>query len=140
MGILEIALRLAKFNVRNAVRFGFWTAEEYGLIGSEHYVTTLPTEEVKKLSLYLNFDMIASPNFGYFVYDGDGNAFNITGPLGSDHIEHLFEGYFKSVGLTSAPTAFDGRSDYGPFLDANVPSGGLFTGAEGLKTQEEEKW
>lgn len=140
MGILEIALKLTSFSVKNAVRFGFWSAEEFGLLGSEHYVTTASTDELSKISLYLNFDMIASPNFGYFIYDGDGSAFGVTGPPGSDHIEHLFEDYLKEVGLKTAPTAFDGRSDYGPFLDVDIPSGGLFTGAEGLKTAEEAVW
>ncbi|KAH8155513.1 uncharacterized protein LAJ45_00523 [Morchella importuna] len=140
MGILEIALQLTKFTVNNAVRFGFWSAEEFGLLGSEHYITTAPAEELAKISLYLNFDMIASPNFGYFIYDGDGSAFNTTGPAGSDHIEHLFEDYLASVGIKTAPTEFDGRSDYGPFLEVNIPSGGLFTGAEGLKTPEEAIW
>jgi Zn-dependent M28 family amino/carboxypeptidase len=34
-------------------------------------------------------------------------------------------------------TVFSGRSDYGPFIALNVPAGGLFTGAEGVKTAEE---
>lgn len=140
MGILEIALQLTSFSLTNAVRFGFWSAEEFGLVGSEFYVTTAPAEVLSKVALYLNFDMIASPNFGYFIYDGDGDAFGTTGPPGSDHIEHLFADYLKSVGLITAPTAFDGRSDYGPFLDAGIACGGLFTGAEDLKTAQEVEW
>lgn len=84
-----------------------------------------------------NVDMIGSPNYILGVYDGDGSAFNLTGPPGSDQIEHTLEAYFKSVGKESVPTAFTGRSDYGPFLDANIPAGGLFTGAEGIKTEAE---
>jgi Zn-dependent M28 family amino/carboxypeptidase len=140
MSILDIALRLPLFSVKNAVRFGFWTAEEFGLVGSEHYVTHLSPEEQQKIALYLNFDMVASPNFGYFIYDGDGSAFNLTGPAGSDHIEKTFEDWFKSKRLVSAPTEFSGRSDYGPFLDVGIPSGGLFTGAEDKKTEQEAKW
>lgn len=30
-----------------------------------------------------------------------------------------------------------GRSDYGPFLEVNIPAGGLFTGAEVVKTAQE---
>jgi Zn-dependent M28 family amino/carboxypeptidase len=110
------------------------------LVGSEHYVTSLPAEEAQKIALYLNFDMVASPNYGYFIYDGDGSAFNLTGPAGSDHIEKTFEDFFKSKKVISAPTEFSGRSDYGPFLDVGIPAGGLFTGAEGKKTAEEAKW
>lgn len=140
MSVLELALQLPHFSIKNAVRFTFWTAEEFGLVGSEYYVANLPEEERAKTALYLNFDMVASPNFGYFIYDGDGSAFNLTGPPGSDHIEKTFEDFFVSAGLKSAPTAFNGRSDYGPFLDVGIPAGGLFTGAEGVKTAEQATW
>ena len=52
-------------------------------------------------------------------------------------IEDVFTQYFASQGLASEPTAFDGRSDYGPFIEAGVPAGGLFSGAEGEKTAEQ---
>ena len=81
--------------------------------------------------------MVGSPNHGRFVYDGDGSASVPTGPAGSDEIERVFEQYFAGRGLATAPTAFDGRSDYGPFIDVGIPAGGLFTGAEGIKTAEE---
>ena len=89
-------------------------------------------------SLYLNFDMIASPNFYYAIYDGDGSSFGTAGAPGSAEAEKLFEDFFQyEEGLPFASTAFDGRSDYGPFLEVGVPCGGLFTGAEQLKTEEE---
>lgn len=134
---LVIALALSKFSVNNAVRFAWWTGEEFGLLGSTYYVESLNATEVAKIKLYLNFDMIASPNYVYAIYDGDGSAFGISGPTGSAQIEALFESYYASQGLPSVPTEFNGRSDYGPFLDAGVPAGGLFTGAEEIKTDEE---
>lgn len=72
--------------------------------------------------------------------DGDGSAFNSSGPAGSDKIEKVFEGFFLQNKVKSAPTAFTGRSDYGPFLTAGIPAGGVNTGAEGLKTEEEVSW
>lgn len=81
--------------------------------------------------------MIASPNYAYFIYDGDGSAFNVSGPPGSAQIEADFEAFYVSAGVNYSATAFDGRSDYGPFLENNIPSGGLFTGAEDPKTAEE---
>lgn len=137
IGILETALQLSKYSAKNAVRFCFWSAEEFGLLGSEYYVANLSAEELTKIRLYLNFDMIASPNFIYGLYDGDGSAFNISGPPGSAEAEAFFTEWFKSQGLATTETDFDGRSDYGPFLDAGVPAGGIFTGAEELKTEEE---
>jgi Zn-dependent M28 family amino/carboxypeptidase len=85
--------------------------------------------------------MIASPNYGLFIYDGDGSGFGLTGPPGSDDIEHLFEGFFAGQGVPSEPTAFTGRSDYQAFINNGVPAGGLFTGAEVPKTAAQvAKW
>lgn len=138
IGILENALALTEFSVNNAVRFGWWSGEEEGLLGSEFYVANLSQEEQDKLRIYLNFDMIASPNFVYEIYDGDGSAFNISGAPGSAEVEKLWEDFFRSKeDIPTQPTAFDGRSDYGPFLDAGIAAGGLSSGADGVKTEEE---
>ena len=133
---LESAIKLAgsHIDLQNKVRFAFWGAEEENLIGSTFYVNSLSDEEFSKILLNLNFDMIASPNYVRFVYDGDGSDTPTAGPAGSAEIEDVFNDYFDSVGLAHAPTAFDGRSDYGPFIANGVPAGGLFTGAEGIKT------
>lgn len=82
---------------------------------------------------------IASPNYVYAIYDGDGSAFNLTGPAGSDVIEKDFETFFEKRNIPSVPTDFSGRSDYAAFIENGIPSGGLFTGAEVLKTEEEAK-
>ncbi|KAJ5512474.1 hypothetical protein N7463_002026 [Penicillium fimorum] len=136
---LVVAKALTRYSVKNAVRFCFWTGEEFGLLGSEYYTSHLSDEELLKIRLYLNFDMIASPNYALMVYDGDGSAFNETGPSGSAEIEHMFEDYFKSKKLPTIPTEFDGRSDYDGFISRGIPAGGLFTGAEGIMTEEEAK-
>ncbi|MFU8872922.1 M28 family metallopeptidase [Micromonospora sp. SL4-19] len=142
--LLEIATQMRKVKPKNKVRFALWAAEESGLIGSEYYVDNLSAAERKKIALYLNFDMVASPNYVRFVYDGDNSAFPVGtgsahGPAGSGAIEQLFHDQFASQGLASRETPFSGRSDYGPFIAAGVdiPSGGLFTGAEGVKTADE---
>ncbi|KAF7591623.1 Leucyl aminopeptidase yscIV [Aspergillus hancockii] len=132
---LVVAKALTKYSVKNAVRFLFWTAEEFGLLGSDYYVSNLNATELNKIKLYLNFDMIASPNYGLMIYDGDGSAFNQTGPTGSAEIEKLFENYFDSIDLPYIPTKFDGRSDYEAFILNGIPAGGLFTGAEGIKSE-----
>ena len=137
-GILEIAEAMANTNVSNKVRFLWFGAEESGLLGSTHYVASLAAAERAKIAAMLNFDMIASPNFVRFVYDGDNTLGSETQiPDGSDQIEYLFLNYFAAKGLPTEPTEFDGRSDYGPFIEAGIPAGGLFTGAEVLKTEEQ---
>lgn len=138
VGILEVAIQLASFSVTNAVRFAWWSAEEIGLIGAENYVANLTDAEAQKIRLYLNFDMIASPNYVYEIYDGDGSSFNISGPAGSAEAEKLFQDYLvNDAGVSFVPSAFDGRSDYGPFLEVDIAAGGLSTGADGIKTVEE---
>ena len=138
--ILEIAEQMTKVKPRNKVRFMWFGAEEHGLLGSEAYVASLSEAERAQIAAMLNFDMVGSPNFVRFVYDGDlSDSPPLPGgaPAGSAQIEALFLDYFASQGLVTEPTEFDGRSDYGPFLDAGIPAGGLFTGAEGIKTPEQ---
>lgn len=118
-----------------SIRFAWWSAEEVGLIGSQEYVDT--TDDLSKIQFYLNFDMVASPNYVRFIYDGDGSQYGLEGPPGSDRIEQAFEEHFEQVGLAFTGTPFDGRSDYGPFIQAGVPSGGLFSGAEAVMTESE---
>ncbi|MBW1604492.1 M28 family peptidase [Streptomyces sp. JJ66] len=150
-GVLETALRYARATHQwhhrddhpkqpaNKVRFALWGAEELGLLGAEHYVEALSQEEREQIALYLNFDMIASPNYGLFVYDGDDSD-GIgagPGPDGSAQIEHGINEFIRSRGEEPRGTDFSGRSDYGPFIEVGIPSGGTFTGAEGVKTPEQ---
>ncbi|WP_204080679.1 M28 family metallopeptidase [Mycobacterium riyadhense] len=143
--ILETAVQLGNSpHVRNAVRFGFWGAEELGLIGSRNYVESLNLDALKNIALYLNFDMLASPNPGYFTYDGDQSLpMDARGqpvvPEGSAGIERTLAAYLKMAGKTPQDTSFDGRSDYDGFTLAGIPSGGLFSGAEVKKTDEQAK-
>jgi Zn-dependent M28 family amino/carboxypeptidase len=140
-GILEVAEQMAKVKPVNKVRFALWGAEESGLLGSTHYVAGLSQADRDKIALYLNFDMIGSPNHVFFIYDGD-NSDNVgagPGPAGSAAIEERFEGFYNGRSLPFKGTDFDGRSDYGPFIatGVDIPAGGLFTGAEGTKTAQE---
>ncbi|MFB9906379.1 M28 family metallopeptidase [Allokutzneria oryzae] len=142
--LLETALQLGgTAKVKNAVRFAWWGAEELGLVGSTKYVQSLDFEQQVDIALYLNFDMVGSPNAAYFVYDGDNsdNTGAGPGPYGSAQIEKTFVDYFAARGIPSEGTDFSGRSDYGEFIKVGIPAGGLFTGAEGIKTAAQaEKW
>ena len=135
--ILEVALKMAKVRPRNKVRFAWWGANEAGLVGSTEYVNSLTPEELDDIALYLNFDTIGSPNFVRFIYDGDGSAFGLPGPPGSEAIEAFFEDFYASRGLAFEPTEISFRSDYAAFFDQGIPFGGLFTGAEGIKTADQ---
>ncbi|MGI5269467.1 M28 family metallopeptidase [Nonomuraea sp. CA-218870] len=137
--ILETALQMQHFPVKNKVRFAFWAAEEIGLLGSDQYVESLSQAERDRIKVYLNFDMVASPNYGLFLYDGDDSdaAGAPAGPPGSAQIEAQLEDFFEDRRQPTRGTDFDGRSDYGPFIAVGIPSGGIFTGAEGIKTADE---
>ncbi len=141
--VLETAVQLGSSPpVHNAVRVGFWGAEEVGIVGSRKYVQSLDAEQLKDIALYLNFDMLGSPNPGYFTYDGDQSA-----ELGRDRIPRVPEGspgiertlvdYLKSAGKAAEDTFFDGRSDYDGFTQAGIPAGGLFSGAEEEKSPQQ---
>jgi aminopeptidase Y len=130
---------MAKVMPRNKVRFAWWDAKELGLIGSTHYVKNLSPADQDNIALYLNFDMIGSPNHVFFIYDGDDSdgVGAGPGPVGSAEIEEFFEQFYTQVGQPFKGTDLSGSSDYGPFIAVGIPAGGLFTGAEGIKTPEE---
>jgi Zn-dependent M28 family amino/carboxypeptidase len=133
---------------QNKLRFMCYGAEENGLLGSEFYVGSLSEAELDDIELMLNFDMLGSPNYVRFVYDGNNSTFPAgvdgvqPGPPGSGAIEQIFLDYFGAVFGTASfigsdPTPFNGRSDYGPFILEGIPAGGLFSGAEGSKTAQQ---
>jgi aminopeptidase S len=118
-----LALKQALPNPAVTIRFAWWSGEELGLLGSEHYVEEASSTELSAIQGYLNLDMIGSSNAGYFVYDDDPT------------IESRYQAYFRGIGIpTEIETEGDGRSDHAPFKDAGVPVGGLFSGAENVKT------
>ncbi len=129
MGILEIARRLAAVgNPRLRVRFAFWAGEEIGLYGSQHYVQGLDDAGRAAIKVYLNFDMLGSPNGGRLVYQDRGAA------AGSDQVTSLFASTLRSEGLTSGTLDLSGSSDHYSFEQAGIPTGGLFSGANEIKT------
>ena len=130
--LLEIAEQMAKTKPNNAVRFAWFGAEENGLLGSEYYVNTRTEEQLDAIKAYLNFDMLGSSNYARFVYDGD------DAPEGSNYLQSVFEDYLGSRGLPTSESDLTGSSDYAPFAAVGIPVGGVFAGAGGIKTPEEQ--
>ena len=128
----------------NAIRFGWWAAEEVGLVGSTHYVESLDESELSKVKSYMNFDMIGSDNFIVGTLDSDGSDVpipdDVTVPEGSAELEEIFTDYFADNDQPNVGTDFSGRSDYQAFIDNGIPSSGLFSGADGTKTEQEAEW
>ncbi|GGC38460.1 hypothetical protein GCM10010974_21130 [Brevibacterium sediminis] len=141
--LLASAEALAKqpTDVDNAIRFGWWGAEEEGLVGSTHYVESLDDAELGKIKSYMNFDMIGSDNYIVGTLDSDGSDVPIPDgvnvPEGSAELEKVFTDYFADIDQPNVGTDFSGRSDYQAFIDNGIPASGLFSGADGTKTAEE---
>eukprot|EP01094_Clydonella_sp_ATCC50884_P013235 TRINITY_DN2350_c0_g1_i1.p1 TRINITY_DN2350_c0_g1~~TRINITY_DN2350_c0_g1_i1.p1 ORF type:complete len:532 (-),score=154.54 TRINITY_DN2350_c0_g1_i1:187-1557(-) len=132
---LEMAIQFAKENPKNRVRFAWWAAEELGLLGSKHYVQELVNSgDIKNIALNLNFDMLGSPNYFRGIYNGSGAEEPIRKE--SEALTAMFAQYFDDQGLVYNLTEFNGRSDYGPFIENGVPAGGLATGAEVKKDMQ----
>jgi aminopeptidase S len=135
--ILEVALaaKATGFAPTKHLRFGWWGAEELGLVGSTFYVNSLSATEKAKIKTYLNFDMTASPNPGYFVYAGASQ------PTGSVLVQQTLTNYFTSIGVQTELTEVGGRSDHAAFARAGIATGGTFSGAEVIKTAAQAtKW
>ncbi|KTR81317.1 hypothetical protein NS277_16545, partial [Novosphingobium barchaimii] len=143
--VLALAEKIAASEVPNdkRIRLALWGAEEIGLLGSTAYVNDLVANdpaEWDRISSYLNYDMIGSENFTVGVYDADRSTFPAEGvniPEGSVEIEKLYTDYFDTIEQPWIDTEYSGRSDYQAFIDNGVPAGGLFSGADDIKTEEQ---
>jgi Zn-dependent M28 family amino/carboxypeptidase len=140
--LLTMAQRLARpgHPLKQKIRFGWWGGEEEGLIGSNYYAENLTEDEVSKIDVMLDYDMLSSPNFARLVYDGDGSeGDNPAGPEGSGTVEEVFREWFASKRQPVVGIPFDGRSDYVGFTNRGIPAGGVFAGAGGVKTPNQER-
>ncbi|KAI9735729.1 MAG: hypothetical protein M1818_006337 [Claussenomyces sp. TS43310] len=132
--VLEVATHLTKYSVNNCVRFAWWAGEEEGLLGSEYYTSQLSEVENMKIRLFMDYDMMASPNFAYQIY----NASNALNPTGSEELRDLYIDFYEAHDLNYTFIPFDGRSDYVGFITRGIPGGGIAAGAEVVKTEDEE--
>jgi Zn-dependent M28 family amino/carboxypeptidase len=135
--VLETALRLAKEPLSGTpLRFAFWGAEERGLVGSRHHLNTLSEDERRRIGLYINLDMVGSPNFGRFI--------QMTQPEGRTTAKAglalAFTDYFAARNLPVEERTRSERgygSDDAAFAAKGIPTLGLFTGAGGSKSEEQ---
>jgi Zn-dependent M28 family amino/carboxypeptidase len=101
-------------------------------------VKGLSEADRRRIALYLNLDMVASPNAGYFVLDGDGSdGFGADAPAGSIGLERVLVESLNAADVSTRGTGFTGDSDYQPFYDAGIATGGLFTGASETMTKDD---
>ena len=132
--VLEAALAWAASGntSRNHLRFAWWGAEEQGLLGSNTYMSLLPTADKDRIDLYMNYDMVGSPNPGYFVYDD-----NAVGNFARDSMT----AYYTSKGIPWEYIDVQGRSDHASFRSHGIPTTGMYSGGETIKTSAQaQKW
>jgi Zn-dependent M28 family amino/carboxypeptidase len=133
--LLETALRLAKEPQPNTpIRFAFWGAEERGLVGSRHHLNALSENDRRRIGLYINLDMVGSPNFGRFI--------QMTQPEGRTSatagLAQSFAEYFVTRNLPVEERTRNERgygSDDAAFAARGIPTLGLFTGAGSTKSE-----
>jgi hypothetical protein len=111
------------------VRFAFWTGEEIGLFGSTAWVGRSNAPPLSSIAAYINLDMLGSQNGGRYVYDGAAT----TRPVQSGAVQQLFVRALEEKGLLWQSLQV-GSSDNVPFDGFGVPTGGLFSGANEIKT------
>ncbi|MFC4149432.1 M28 family peptidase [Micromonospora mangrovi] len=130
--LLENALVLASQNptMTKRVRFAWWNGEEQGLQGSNFYVNSLSATQKSYIKGYYNFDMVASPNGGYFIN-------RITSATAAP-----LKAYWDSFGIQPEENVEgQGRSDDYSFANAGIQTSGYAAGASATKTSAQaSKW
>lgn len=122
VAMLKLANRIKnnqeKFSAFNYTFIAF-SGEEYGLLGSNHFVKN-PTLELKKVNCMLNFDMVGrlKEDNSLAVY-GSG-----TSPVWTDLVNSINKDQFKLVFEESGL----GPSDHTSFYLADLPVLHFFTG------------
>jgi aminopeptidase S len=138
--LLEIATQLgADPSVQNTVRLAFFGDEENGAEGSSAYVEGLSAADRKKIKLYLNVDMVASPNGGYFVQGGKGRDPETAGPAGSATIGRVLADQLAKTGVTNPKIIEFVGDDESPFIEAGIPVGGAENGDAEEKTAKQAR-
>jgi aminopeptidase S len=155
--LLEIATQLgADPSVQNTVRLAFFGDEENGAEGSSAYVEGLSAADRKKIKLYLNVDMVASPNGGYFVqggnpeqsgswwrrlWPGEGSDPEDVGPAGSATIGRVLADQLAKTGVANPEIIEFVGDDESPFIQEGIPVGGAENGdAEDKTTRQAKAW
>ena len=137
--LLEAASTLgSQPRITNAVRFAFWGSEAEG---PTKYVRGLARDGLDDVAMYISVEMLGSPNAGYFTYDGDQSGQpnpdvpSQSVPAGSAGVERTLAGYLNLAGVRPADMPLSRTTDYGPFLAAGIPVGGLTAGSSQRKTE-----
>jgi Zn-dependent M28 family amino/carboxypeptidase len=135
--VLEAALQVAPDLARAGTRvhFAFWGAEERGLVGSRHDVGALSEEERQDIAVYINFDMVGSPNFVRYV---QGSTVTGEGLAGIVRRQFLADFHDHDLAVEERTGGRFGSDDTA-FSQKGIPTVGLYTGAGEPKSETDAK-
>ena len=122
--LIEAGRHLARQPRRSTLRLAFWSGHEAGMYGSNRYVADLPAEERRRIAVYLNVDMVGSPNGVPELY------FNRP-ELGTVLRRHLAGAGYRSQAAMGG--------DHDPFRRAGIAIGGIHTGSVEEKTRAQAR-
>jgi Zn-dependent M28 family amino/carboxypeptidase len=129
--LLEVARALAGTRPRATIRLAFWSGEELGLHGSYRYASSLTDDERRAIVVYLNVDMVASPNGFAGIYDES------SAPAGSAAVHELLSAAVERAGGSAVGVDLERGSDHFGFAEAGITTGGVFSGAGEPVTAEQ---
>jgi len=119
--MLELARILGQYSLDTEIRVGAWGAEEIGILGSKHHVSTMTSEEIDRTIGAWNMDMAGTSfagnpgqEFGFWALtvDGDTSADNVVLGL-ADEVSNI-------AGYGDLQIGQVGRSDHQSFRDAGI--------------------
>lgn len=130
---------------RYRIRFCWWRAEENGMRGSYHHteeaniITIIQGHCLQNYVLKLNFDMSASLNSSFGIYESDTLLAVFQQKCRVD--QRRFLAYFSSSSTKNhchgTGIHLECVSDHVPCLVGRVACSGTFSGADDLKTMEQ---
>src|SRR3954468_1513441 len=124
---VAVTLALAeRLRGERGLRFAFWGAEELGLYGSRHYVGALSAAERRRITGYVNLDMLSSPNAIRYLY-------------GSGRVRDALAEALRARKLPYETISIGESSDHAPFAAAGISAAGLYSGSEERKTAREAR-
>jgi hypothetical protein len=140
--ILDIAQQLAHTHTRNRLRFIWFGGEELGLLGSDHYVNTMPARKLAKIKFDLDADVTATPNYVAGVLDPKRGVTLFGRDPGTPMPPKIFApsavgrdfgiDYLDSIGQNHLLFSADGTDAF-MFQQAGIPASGVLTGQDCCK-------
>lgn len=129
--VLELAKALSKCPQKRTMVFAAWTAEEEGLLGSEHFVFEyLPTEPEVKVLAYINLDMVGKGTEDYTTGTMMPPEDYWGGYTGPSYLLRYMINRGREVRLEVVPVGFHTLSDHANFAWVGIQTVQFYWGGD----------